>query len=82
VVTTHNYQMDHVIAELLPVFEKLKGKPDGKLTRSDFEQHERLTEGNRLSPYYMYLPWRGCRRGTVWLSYCTSELVIVVRELS
>ncbi len=32
---------------------------------------------NRLSPYPIYLPWRGCQRGTVWLSYRTSELVIV-----
>jgi hypothetical protein len=44
VVTAHNYHVDRVIAELLPVYQQLQSKPDGKLTRSDFEQHAKLTE--------------------------------------
>ena len=36
-----------------------------------------LVPRNRLAPYYMYLPWRGCQQGVVWLSYRTSEMVIV-----
>jgi hemolysin activation/secretion protein len=32
---------------------------------------------NRLAPYYMYLPWRGCQREVVWLSYRTREIVIM-----
>ena len=29
---------------------------------------------NRLAPYSMYPPWRGCQREMVWLSYRPGEI--------